>query len=361
MITSYLYECIYLLVCAMFLLSALGKYKIPDGQVVNRTFSTTIVFISIILTIVIGFRPIDVGSDTVQYTQLYYFVHGEPFRWVANTDNILFDNLFAFLGSLNFEIVVFFVIIAAIYFSCIAIASKKLFPHNQEIAFFSYLVAFSTFSYCTDGIKAGAGAAIFLVALANREKKMLSILLALASVGFHHSMVVAVYAYIISYFYKNTKMYFYGWAFATFIAIAHIGVFQELFAGYADDKGKDYLTTSDGFMTGFRPDFILYSAMPVLVGYVMYFKRGIRHATYELWLRMYLTVNSVWMLCMYASYTNRIAYLSWFMYPFVLLYPYLAMTIGSNQLKEGRKVIKYHMCFTVLMVFVYYGLMRFIH
>ena len=355
--TSYLYEYIYLLVCAIFLLTFLKRYRIPDIVFNNQVVSSVVNFIVIILTIFIGTRPVYVGSDTVQYTQHYQFILGEPFSWTNNAENLLFDNLFAFFGSLYLEIDVFFIVIAAIYFMCIAIATKKLFPQNQEIAFFSYLVAFSTYSYGTDGIKAGAGAAIFLVALAYRDRKALSILLALISIGFHHSMVVVVYAYIISYFYKNTKMYFYGWILATLIAIAHIGVFQEFFASYADDKGKDYLTISDGFMTGFRPDFILYSAMPVLVGYIMYIKRNVRDTIYELWLRMYLMTNSVWMLCMYASYTNRIAYLSWFMYPFVLLYPYLAMNVGPYQVKEGKIVVKYHMWFTIFMVVVYYGLL----
>ncbi len=358
MIDKYLYEYIYLFICIFFLIWYLRDYKIPNvSNGKQKGISLTIFIIVVVFSTLIGIRPMSVGSDTIQYAQQYYFVKGEPFSWQSNTDNILFDNLFAFFGSLNLDISSFFIFIATIYFSCIAFASKKMFPQNTEIAFFSYLVAFSTFSYGTDGIKAGAGAAIFLVAMAYREKKMTSILLALISIGFHHSMVVAVYAYIISLLYKNTRMYFFGWAFATVIAIMHINVFQEIFAGFADETGKDYLTTSDGYMTGFRPDFILYSAMPVLIGYIMFVKRMVRNDVYEFLLRIYLTTNSVWMLCMYASYTNRIAYLSWFMYPFVLLYPYLSISLGPYQVKETKTVVQYHMWFTAFMVIIYYGLM----
>lgn len=359
MIASYLYQYIYLIVCAYLLLFALRRYRDTDDLKKN-VIKPLIVLMVITLTVFIGTRPVNVGSDTIQYIQHYYFAQGEAFEWDSETDNLFFDNLFAYLGSLDLDISVFFLIIAAIYFTCIAIASKKLFPQNQEIAFFSYLVAFSTFSYATDGIKAGAGAAIFLVALAYCDKKILSILLALISVGFHHSMVVVVYAYIISYFCKNTKMYFYGWVFATLVAIAHIGVFQEIFASYADDKGKGYLT-GESFLTGFRPDFIIYSAMPIVVGYIMYVKRKLRNPIYELLLRLYMTTNSVWMLCMYASYTNRIAYLSWFMYPLVLLYPYLSMNIGTFQKSEGKRVIEYHLYFTLFMQFVYYGILSLRH
>lgn len=314
------------------------------------------VLLVFVLTLVVGFRPAQIGADTSQYMKNYLYMIGERFELVEDSENPIFDNFMAFMGSLGFDIYAVFLPMALMYFGCMYLACKKLFPKNQEIAFLTCLVAFSTFSYGVNGMKAGTASSLFLVALAYSEKKWLSIGLTLFTIGLHHSMVVVAYAYIISYFYKNTKMYFYGWLAVTFIATAHIGAFQTIFAGFADDKGKEYLSGS-GYITGFRPDFMLYSAMPVLVGYYMLFKKKIKNAQYELWLRMYLTTNSVWMLCMYASYTNRIAYLSWFMYPIVLIMPYYAIKTSENQLVTGHKVVLYHLYFTLFMSFVYYGLM----
>lgn len=355
-----IYQYIYLIPTAIILLLFVGRSRTPNSQQtpVSR-FSPLCIAIVLLLTFFIGLRPEFVGSDTTQYMQMYAYFKNVLFQFNVNVENLIFDNLFNYFGSLGFDISVLFILIAFIYFGCILIAVRKMFPQNQELAFLSYLVAFSTFSYGTDGIKAGAAAAIFLCALAYRDNKFLTIALALASVGFHHSMLVVVYAYILSSFYKQTKYYFYGWIVAVLLAIGHIGVFQTIFASYADDKAQVYLNSGGaGYMTGFRPDFILYSAGPVFVGYLMYYIRGIRNAVYELWLRMYLTMNSVWMLCMYASYTNRIAYLSWFMYPIVLLYPYFGMYRDDNQLVEGKKVAEYHMWFTIFMVVVYYGILR---
>lgn len=359
---EFIYQCIYLIIATVLLYYYINRFVLQgyyqDAE--RPTTSTLCIFLIIALSVFIGFRPQFVGSDTTQYMQEYAFLIGNRFDFDWELENPLFYNLFKLCASLNLNVSVFLFIIAAIYFSCIYIACRRLFPQNQEITYLSYLVAFSTFSYGTDGIKAGAGAAIFLVALAYKEKLWLTVLLALISIGVHHSMKVVVYAYIICALIKNTKIYFWGWLCALLIAAAHISVFQELFASYTDETGRSYLS-GGSFMTGFRPDFILYSSVPVVIGYIMYFKRNFRDEIYEMWLRMYMLTNSVWMLCMYASYTNRIAYLSWFMFPVVLLYPYYAIYSNDNQQIEGVKVTKYHLWFTLFMELIYYGYLQLHH
>jgi hypothetical protein len=289
---------------------------------------------------------------------LYAYLMGKPFVYDPECENPIFNNLMRFLGSMDLNISYLFSIMATIYFGCMYIACKKLFAGNQTIAFFSYLIAFSTFSYGVNGMKAGAAASIFLVALAYKDKLWLSIVLALLSLGFHHSMIMVVYAYIIAFFFRKTKWYFLGWIFCLFIAAAHIGYFQSIFASYADESGASYLLANEdiAYVTGFRLDFILYSAAPVAIGYYVIFKCQLKDSIYELWLRMYLVTNSVWMLCMYASFTNRIAYLSWFMLPIVILYPYYSMSGIPNRLSNGEKIAKYQAYFTLFMFFVYYGL-----
>jgi hypothetical protein len=40
-------------------------------------------------------------------------------------------------------------------------------------------------------------------------------------------------------------------------------------------------------------------------------------------LNTYLLANAVWVLLIHASFSNRFAYLSWFMMPWLLVYPFL--------------------------------------
>lgn len=315
------------------------------------------ILLCLLLILVIGFRPIDRAfADTMAYAENWQFFYYEPFEFNFNAENLLFDNLYAYIASLGFNISVFFVIVSAIYFGSILIACRKLFPLNTLLAFVVYLGAFSTFSYGTNGIKAGAAAALFLLALAYRDKLYLSIIMLLLSWGFHHAMQVPIAAYVITLFIKNHKLYFFVWFICLLISTAHITYFQELFAGLTDNQGAGYLT-NDEFNTvkGFRLDFILYSAIPVLMGYYVKFKYKWKDYLYDRILYVYLICNGVWMLCMYAAFTNRIAYLSWFMYPFLIIYPSLKIKNSKHPLVVNRnKFIGLHLGFTLFMFLIYY-------
>lgn len=358
-----IYQTVYLIIVSVILFQALKAPSLSlnkEGKSVPA--SPLCIMMIILLVLFIGFRPRSVGADTCQYMDVYSYLKGKAFVYDPRSENIIFNNLMRFIGSLDLDISCLFSIMATIYFGCMYIACKKLFSSNQKIAFFSCLIAFSTFSYGVNGMKAGAAASIFLVALSYKDKYWLTIVLALLSLGIHHSMIMVVYAYIIAFIFRNTKWYFIGWLFCLFIAAAHIGYFQSLFASYADESGASYLLAKGdiAYVTGFRIDFILYSAAPIVIGYYVIFKCNLRDSIYELWLRMYLLTNGIWMLCMYASFTNRIAYLSWFLFPIVILYPFYAMPGVPNRSLIGRKVAAYQAYFTLFMFLVYYGLANYI-
>lgn len=229
------------------------------------------------------------------------------------------------------------------------------------MGFLVCLAAFSTFSYGVNGIKAGAATSIFLLAIAYKNNKILSIILALVSYSFHHSMILTVSAYILLFFVQKTSLYFAFWCFCLFCSIFHISFFQVLFAGFADEKGAEYLLpdrqSESAYITGFRLDFIIYSAAPIYLGYILKYKKQYISEFYYYLLNFYLITNGIWMLCMYASFTNRIAYLSWFLYPILLMYPYLSNERHKCSYKEFHNVVFWHLGFTLFMDFIFYNLM----
>ena len=143
-------------------------------------------------------------------------------------------------------------------------------------------------------------------------------------------------------------------------------MFQNLFAELSkesgDINGAGYLTPDptdeSSYITGFRLDFILYSAAPVWVGWKVIIKNKISSNLYSFLIRLYLILNCIWMLCMYASYSNRIAYLSWFLYPIVLIFPYLRVKFTDNQYKIFGKVVLLHLGFTLAMRYIYYAFLH---
>lgn len=355
MIAGFYYKYIYLLLVIIMTFSMV-KYR---KSLVERESIVGSILLCLFLVLFIGFRPHTIAfGDTVNYAGWWGTHDWWGFQW--DVPNVIFDNIYNYMENLFPDATEFFVLIAAVYFSCMLIACRKLFPSNTLIAFLVCLAAFSTFSYGTNGIKAGAAGSLFLVALAYRDRMWISILFLFLSWSFHHSMQLPVVAYVLTLLFKNKKWYFYGWLFCLMMAVGHISFFQNLFAGVTDEAGANYLNwnVNDdwGGRSGFRIDFVIYSAIPVLMGYYVKYKYQLEDELYDIMLNMYLVCNGVWMLCMYAQFTNRIAYLSWFMYPIVLIYPCYAITNEDHPLVMARKkIVIGHLAFTLFMELIYYA------
>lgn len=359
MIPAYLYNIIFIILVTVFTLSIISKYSteytINDDQ--DNTDEIICIFLVVFLSVFIGLRPPSgrYFGDTANYVQSYLIMEGHRFRFETKGD-FLFSNLFSWWASNRLGYNSFFILINSIYFGCTYLGIRRIFPNHKLAAYLVFLGAFSTFSYATNGIRAGAAAAIFIWAISYRETLYVCIPLMLISLGFHHSMQLPIGAYILTLLYKKPEYYFYAWVLCVVIAFLHIGFFANLFASMTDESGAGYLAGngSDGTKGGFRLDFILYSAMPVLVGYYMMFERKMEFSeTYSHLLRLYICTNGIWMLCMYANFTNRIAYLSWFLYPIVLIYPFLSQEWGEDSYYRFSKYMLYHLAFTLFMVFVY--------
>lgn len=357
-----LYQPIYLTIITLLTIGCIIRYaSYPSSRItslyVAKTSNGSIV-LTIFLILFIGLRPISgIFVDMANYSLSYQFNQGNIFNFDWNAKNLIFDNLFNWMSCVNIPIQFFFLTIATIYFGGIFIACRKLFPHDYLYAILIYCAAFSTFSYGTNGIKAGAAASLFLIAIAYRKQWKIALLFLLLSYGFHHSMHLPIAAYIITVLFKRPQYYLVLWIICFLLAAAHITFFQELFANMTDEQGAGYLQTQGtnwGGKEGFRLDFLIYSAIPVIIGYYIIIKHHIQSNQYNFIYNIYLLVNSVWMLCMYANFTNRIAYLSWFMLPIVLIYPFMNEQIDRNQYKTLNYIAFGHLAFTLFMAIIYY-------
>ena len=363
MIPGEFYEYIYIIFVALISIPLFKEYsnrQNPLFGTYNVRSRFPEIFLVIILVLFIGFRP----ADKAFYDTMFYYdvIANRSLQFYGidyEVENLIFDNVLFYFSYKHWSYTVFFLLIASIYFVCSYIATRKLFPKDTLFAYLVFLAAFSTFSYSVNGIKAGAASSIFLLGLAYREKLLISIPLVLLSWGIHHSMSFPIAVYVVVLLYSKPKCYFYFWGGCLLMALLHITTFQEIFAGYTDEKGVEYLTTTGDDWKGkggLRPDFILYSMMPVILGWYATQKLKIQNKTYNLFLCYYLLSNAIWMLCMYVNYNNRIAYLSWFVYPFLIVYPLLECDWKESRYQDLVKYAKYHLYFTLFMVLIYYGL-----
>ena len=236
MIASHNYYTIYLILVTIITLFVYSKYSRKNGNIIHplqKRKKEGTFLLAIFMTLFIGFRPASyVFVDMMNYIEHYHALYeGNAFVFNRDAENFLFDNYLTWIGSKYLGTTFLFASIAAIYFICTYIACKRMFPKDTLAVYLVFLAAFSTFSYGTNGIKAGAAAAIFLMAMSFRDNLKICIPLILVSWGTHHSMIMVVVAFVLTLIYKNTKVYFAGWCFCLLVAVAHISFFQELFAG----------------------------------------------------------------------------------------------------------------------------------
>jgi hypothetical protein len=124
-----------------------------------------------------------------------------------------------------------------------------------------------------------------------------------------------------------------------------------------DDRLSEYINAEidEGTFSsvGFRWDFLLYSSMPLILGYYLLFKKKVYDKTYLFILGTYILANSFWIMVIRAEYSNRFAYLSWFMYPLVISYPLTRLRIWPKTQGEKTAIIlAAHFAFTFLMTFI---------
>lgn len=233
----------------------------------------------------------------------------------------------------------FFLLTAFLYIIPLFITSRKLFKKYWFYYFLLLISSFSFWSYGTNGIRNGLATSIFLLVFSTKNVFLRIAILAL-SAGIHSSMFIPLAAYIVALMVKKTSVLFMGWLLATPVSLIAGGFFQNLFASLIEDDRTSYLTqgnvNDDTFSsTGFRWDFVIYSAVPVFIGYYFIIRNQYKDRLYEIIYGTYLVANAFWILVIKANFSNRFSYLSWFMMALVIVYPF----IMNDRTKKSHQIL----------------------
>src|SRR5690606_25184293 len=101
--------------------------------------------------------------------------------------------------------------------------------------------------------------------------------------------------------------------------------------------------------TGFRWDFLLYSSTAVFAGWYYIVKRNYKDKIYFWLFNTYVFSNAFWILVIRANFSNRFAYLSWFMIGLVIIYPLLKQQIIPKQHQVIGLILIAYFSFTFFM------------
>lgn len=315
-----------------------------------------------VFTIVVGLRPVHGAfGDTVTVANTFKIFKSSPITIVGPRDAFFYYMQWfcAQVMSINS----FLLICEVLYVVPMLIACRRLMKNGCDIAIVFCLAAFSFFTYGTNGIRSGIATSLVLLAISfiqgNVFEKIICFIIAFIAVNFHRSTALPVLCMLIAAFIKPGKLVFYFWLLSIVLSLVAGGPIASFFASLGfDDRLDQYINAEivEGRFsrTGFRWDFLLYSSMPILLGYYLLFKKKVTDKYYDLLLGTYILSNAFWIMVIRAEYSNRFAYLSWFLYPVVLSYPLIRLKIWPKT--QGQKVgiiMVGHLAFTLLMKFVF--------
>lgn len=370
-----IYTLFFLLLIIVYSLKTSGK----DANRVLHGHNTSIVGLTLLCVftaVYIGLRPIVWGAfaDSYGYYHSFEYLKGMPLSMELAYE-MAKDGLFAYLEILCTRFTTakgWFIIIALCYYVSVLWAARRLFANNAYAAMLTFFVAFSTFSYATNGIRNGMACSLLLLAISfvvvpGKINLIKATIIGFIATQFHASATLPALCVLATVFLpklRNIRFAVYVWlgAFVAYFVVGNTvsSFFQNL--GF-DDRLGDYIADSERYATtaksGFRIDFLIYSAMPIWMAWYSAVKHKTTDRTYNILASTYIYANAVWILLMNAAFSNRFAYLSWFMFPFVLIYPALKFDLwGTRQGSKTSTIIMLNCLFTVFMEFIYYGLLR---
>jgi hypothetical protein len=322
-------------------------------------------FLTLLMSFYLGLRQIarDFG-DTASYAS--NFRHLDEYSPVNFRTEWLWQNIQYFFKSvLGMNVHDFFVFVALVFFFGMFICSLILTRKNLWLAMLFFFTALQTFTYGTNGIRNGMALSMVLVSIAllaeyGKSRQFLAAIIMILALFIHRSsMLPSLSAFISLYFIKDTKLGLRFWLVSIAVSLLAGPLVTQFFAALGfDDRMTTYsqMEASEEIFshTGFRWDFLLYSVFPVFMIWYVTRQRRFNDPAYSVVANTYLLCNAFWIMVIRSSFSNRFAYLSWFLYPVVIFYPLLRMNIWRDQDRKTAIIFFLYTSFTNFMFFIYY-------
>ena len=366
------------------------KYSSSDNcsNLLQKNSMLPALLLTVLLIFYMGLRPVsNAFGDTVSYAYGYHF----GMRSVAFSIDFNKEWFWAFVRFIcqqaGLTVNTWFLIIELAYLGFVFLAFKLLLGENVWMAMLFFLSAYSTFSFGVNGIRNGSACSMAILAFAiaahqNTARLLLAGGVLIFAFGIHRSISLPIAAFLAaSYIIKSPKIAIYFWIASIGISLVAGGAVTNFFAGLGfDDRMSSYANSMEKdagqfSQTGFRWDFLLYSAMPVWLAWYVTKKAETERAMYgdtieeaetnitgagriadahsmrvfNILATTYILANSFWVMVIRAAFSNRFAYLSWFLYPVVIAYGVIRLHIWDDQDKKAGLILMAHAGFTLIM------------
>jgi hypothetical protein len=310
------------------------------------------------VVLIMGLRPIsfffgDMGMYDLEFQK---YQMGAP----LNTDKDVLFEIFLRTSSKMMNSRSFFLVCALLYVVPLYVATRKLLKDYWFYGFLMLVASFSFWAYGVNGIRNGIATSLFILGI-SRTKILFTAIWFVIAIAIHKSMILPVGCFAAVMVYNNPNLFFYCWIAAIPVSLASGSFWESFFlklgfgqedrlAGYLGDEALDLYSQ---IQTGFRWDFILYSMTGVFTGWYFLVVKKFDDVFYKRLYSVYVLANIAWILIIQSNFSNRFAYLSWFLLGLVIIYPLLKNQIFSKQHQIVGNIILVYFVFTyVLNVFL---------
>lgn len=314
----------------------------------------------IILNVELGLVS-DFRSDLTLY-HVNYVGQQEDFHtidWNIEWGWSLIITICRWLGFSAFD---WFMLILTIYIGSQLLVCRLLMRGKEWTAMLFFVYAFTFMGGAVNGLRIGLASAIILLAIVLLDKerfwKVIAVLLMIFAISLHKSASLPVSAILIAWLCRlPIHVGLIVWVVSIPVSLLTGNAFAEWFASFdIDDRMTNYVygQQEEELMaffshTGFRWDFLLYSMAPVVFVVYLMFVRNFKDRLLGIIANGYLIANAFWILVIRASYSNRFASLSWFLFPLLLAYPLLRFKIWEDQDRKVGWILLAYASFTFLM------------
>lgn len=319
------------------------------------------IILMVFVILYMGFRPISgwIFGDMELYNKVFLDIQQGELKEDGKGD-WLFTLLTKFCAGIM-SAQYYFLVIDILYIVPMYLFSKKHFKSYWFFCFFMLLASFSFWPYGTNGLRNGLATSLFLWGLVYyKDKKWLMYTFFVLGFFMHKSLIIAIAAYTVAYFLKDKpKLILGGWLAAIPVSLVSGSFWNNFFdkLGVFSDRSEKYLSSDEKMLeqfsaTGFRWDFVLYSSLAIFAGWYFIIDRKLKDKFYLQLFGTYAVANTFWILVIRAAFSNRFAYLSWFMMAPVIIYPLCKYQIIKDQYRTMGTIILLYYLFTYYMFMI---------
>jgi hypothetical protein len=348
---------IMLILCLAVLLGSDAPLE-SESNLRAKKFLGTVVLMFCLLYM--GLRPINgkyFGDMRVYANTFARYAEGDA---VVLEKDVYFHHFMKWASTVM-SVEMFFFVCIGLYTIPLYVFTRRVFKDYWFYGFFALILSFSFWSFGVNGVRNGIATSMFLMAISFQRVAYIAIGMLLA-VAAHRSSLIILAAWLVTYKLRNPKLALAGWVLAIPMSLVLGGFWEAFFLQFGfgeDERLSSYLggESEDTFQqteagSGFRWDFILYSSFGVFAGWFFIIKKKFEDNLYLRMYILYLITNSFWILVIRANFSNRFAYLSWFILGALIIYPLLKMKFFEKQHIIVARILFGYFMITYILNFV---------